>query len=131
MMIDTITTAKEYFLRYNIDNYNISEVYALYPKEREYGWPDCWPGNIEAGVYIVYDQQMIPLYIGEAGFLGRRLSCYFKYSENGDCQAKQEWSRKPCFVQTITLSNDFERFSLEVYLIRQIQPEDNSRLYEL
>ena len=48
-------------------------IYALYPKEEEYGWPQPWPNPDSAGIYIFLDSNKTIVYIGKASQMGQGL----------------------------------------------------------
>lgn len=123
--MNVMETIEFYLRKYNINDAEISEIYSLYPENGAYGWPQCWPYHNKCGVYIIFDCNMVPLYIGEASIVARRLSNYFKYAADGSCLPKQEWLRTPCYLQVVSVKMDYERFSLEAYLISTLKPDNN------
>jgi len=58
------------------------------------------------------------LYIGKADNLGTRLSSYFRYGGEGQCETKDDWGEgEPCFLITVPVGEKFEASSLEEFLI--------------
>ena len=51
-----------------------AEIYALYPKDGEYGWPQPWPIPDSAGIYAFLDSNKTIVYIGKASQIGARLN---------------------------------------------------------
>ena len=102
-------------------------IYALYPKEEEYGWPQPWPNPDSAGIYIFLDSNKTILYIGKASQMGARLSHYFGYGENAKCILKDKRIDDISYVQCYSCSPEepYACLSLEEYLISEMNPKYN------
>ena len=92
-------------------------------------WADNWPFSERAGVYFVYSESFDLLYIGKSSnnqCLGKRLYCWFGGGDT--CVPVGTWSQPPRFVVTIAVPDEspFEAPSLEEYLVRKLQPPDNT-----
>ncbi|WP_151444881.1 nucleotide excision repair endonuclease [Halomonas lysinitropha] len=110
---------------------NVSDIYNLFPKGElgggENSWPSTWPNNGLPGVYFIFDEDLVLLYVGKAKNLGSRLSSYFKYASDRTCRVKDtSWRVKPHFLLTASVDRFFEAPSLEEYLIEKLQPSHNS-----
>lgn len=116
-----------YSNRYNV-KFNRSEIYALYPIDEEYGWPQTWPNNVHSGVYALLDTNKNVKYIGKAHNLGARFSSYFMYGNENECQPKDVKAKDIRYIISFA-SQDCERYtclSLEEYLISELNPEYNT-----
>ena len=102
-------------------------IYALYPKEEEYGWPQPWPNPDSAGIYIFLDSNKTIVYIGKASQMGARLSHYFGYGENAKCILKDKRIDDISYVQCYSCSPEepYACLSLEEYLISEMNPKYN------
>ena len=102
-------------------------IYALYPKEEEYGWPQPWPNPDSAGIYIFLDSNKTIVYIGKASQMGARLSHYFGYGENAKCILKDKRIDDISYVQCYSCSQEepYACLSLEEYLISEMNPKYN------
>ena len=102
-------------------------IYALYPKEEEYGWPQPWPNPDSAGIYIFLDSNKTIVYIGKASQMGSRLSHYFGYGENAKCILKDKRIDDISYVQCYSCSPEepYACLSLEEYLISEMNPKYN------
>lgn len=130
---------KKYCEKYGVE-IEIHDIYALFPDlinnkglPVKYSWPDdTWPGVDKPGVYIFLDENGKILYVGKATDLGTRLGEYFKhvnYPHNTRCHITYDnWSSKPFYIIIASVSPErpYEISSLEDYLIRILQPTDNS-----
>lgn len=112
-----------------LPEYEFSEIYSLYPKAEEFGWPMCWPHNQKSGIYFILDKDKKLIYIGESNRIGNRLSSYFRYDDDKKCFARHTWVRTPYFLFTLAVPDNysFERLSLEAFLINNLNPENNIR----
>jgi hypothetical protein len=111
------------------------DLYALFPEGKESTpgvalcWNDQWPNSDRTGVYVVFGYSGRLLYVGKADFIGKRLGCYFSSEGGGRCRIKHSgWSEQPMYVTTVAVPDEssFEVFSLEQYLIRRLDPCDNT-----
>ena len=104
-----------------------AEIYALYPKEGEYGWPQPWPIPDFAGIYAFLDSNKTIVYIGKASQMGARLSHYFRYGENGKCILMDKRIGDISYVQCYSCSPEepYACLSLEEYLISEMNPKYN------
>lgn len=104
-----------------------AEIYALYPKEGEYGWPQPWPIPDFAGIYAFLDSNKTIVYIGKASQMGARLSHYFGYGKNGKCILKDKRIDDISYVQCYSCSPEepYACLSLEEYLISDMNPKYN------
>jgi hypothetical protein len=102
-------------------------IYALYPKEGEYGWPHPWPISDSAGIYAFLDSNKTIVYIGKAGKMGARLNHYFGYGKNDKCILKDERIHDISYVQCYSCSpkEPYACLSLEEYLISKMNPKYN------
>jgi hypothetical protein len=114
----------------------VSDLYALFPdeafsKNTKLHWPDKWPNADNAGVYLIFGEQLELLYVGKASNIDTRVSSYFRYTSDGTrrCEIKDSWKARPAFVATIAVDDDktFEAAALEEYLITKLQPKENTR----
>lgn len=120
---------KYYQMRYNT-TFEISEVYALFPKENEYGFTESWPFLNEGGVYLVLDADKNVIYVGKADVFGHRLYGHFREDENGNCViCEKGWKNEPKYIINIKADRNrlYENLSLEGYLIKTLSPDDNIR----
>lgn len=107
----------------------LGEKYRLFPQEEgEYGFKEnTWPCNGRAGVYLILDDNDEVIYIGQSKSFGYRFYQYFK-DDNGTCVVKSPyWSKKPEAIVAIPAPDcaQYERLSLEEYLISNMKPVDN------
>ncbi len=123
---------ESYRARYKLKGLKFSDVYDL-----ELDWNEkSYPFANDPGVYIVLDKKEFVLYVGKASFnsnIGARLGSYFEYGENRSFAVKsgQHWTEDPKFVVAIKVSAAYEAPSLEEYLIRQLDPPDNTQKYKV
>jgi hypothetical protein len=116
-----------------------ANLYDLYPEKGYpdprvgYRWPEKWPHNDRAGVYVFLDENLEVLYIGKASMhntLGARLGMYVQYDADKKCELRHSslWKGAPRYVFVIAVPEDsrFEAASLEEYLIGQIPTSDNT-----
>jgi hypothetical protein len=116
----------------------VSDVYDLFPERAttppldHLRWPATWPHAARAGVYLIADDTMSLRYVGKASggnSIGARLSTYFMYGQNRQCRVVHDnWKGAPRYVVTIAVPEDsgFEAPALEEYLIRELDPPDNT-----
>ncbi len=104
-----------------------AEIYALYPKEGEYGWPQPWPIPDFAGIYAFLDSNKTIVYIGKASQMGARLNHYFGYGKNGKCILMDKRIGDISYVQCYSCSpkEPYACLSLEEYLISEMNPKYN------
>mgnify|MGYP003415309237 FL=1 len=104
-----------------------AEIYALYPKNGEYGWPQPWPIPDSAGIYAFLDSNKTIVYIGKASQIGARLNHYFGYGENGKCILKDKRVDEISYVQCYFCipEEPYTCLSLEEYLISEMNPKYN------
>ncbi len=115
--------------------FHLSEFYDLFPEKAEKKscstkWPAPYPFKDYYGVYLIIDDNLDVIYIGESNSIGRRLSDYFGYADDGSCKVKSSyWSSKPRYVVVIAVDDNIwgQRLALEEYLIYYSQPSDNTR----
>lgn len=88
--LDSLKNAIKWYEDRFCVSFTPAEIYALYPKEGEYGWPQPWPIPDFAGIYAFLDSNKTIVYIGKASQMGARLSHYFRYGENGKYRAQNE-----------------------------------------
>ena len=116
--------------RYNT-RFEISEIYSLFPKGEEYGFTVSWPFLNEGGVYLILDENQNVIYVGKADIFGKRLYGHFREDkETGECVIQgPNWINKPHYIINIKVEKDrlYENLSLEGYLIKVLDPEDNIR----
>jgi hypothetical protein len=118
----------------------ISEPYALFSEgEVPIGsiWPSQYPHSERRGVYLIFSKAEVLLYVGKAAKqqIGNRLGTYFSADrETGACRVKHPvgladgWTERPTYIVTIAVPDAMgdEASKLEEYLIKQLQPCDNT-----
>ncbi len=107
--------------------FEISDVFDI--KNTEHWARPTWPSHDRAGCYAIYSASGDLLYIGESGRLEYRLDNWFTQDETGQHgvhHADHGWSKEPCLVQTIPVNEPWEHRSLELYLIQNLHPPDNT-----
>lgn len=121
----------EEYNRYYHTSFNMSEPWHLFPNK--YGVCEfsdqTWPCNGRAGVYLILAEDGEVLYVGQTLSFGYRFSQYFK-NDNGNCVIRSSsWSEKPASIVVVAAPDDkqYERLSLEEYLIENLKPIDNTR----
>lgn len=127
--IEQLENAIEWYSkRFNIQ-FLYSEIYALYPKNNEYGWPNTWPNNLKAGIYALLDANYNVVYIGKAQCLGARLAHYFKYGNSNECVLNDDRVKDIFFIKNYATKDDekYACLSLEEYLISTLNPVYNTR----
>lgn len=126
---------KTTFRRPGLAEWDRGELLALFPDlligNATKTWRDSWPFGDRAGVYFVFGREMKLLYIGKASMnscMGARLSSWFWGDCDSECKVQGKWSEGPFFVQTLAMPAglEFEAPALEEYLIREINPPDNT-----
>jgi len=112
----------------------VSGIYDLRPNEPttfevQHRWHQAekWPNSDFPGIYFVFNKDMLLLYVGQASILGRRLSQWFRGTEQCD-QLRGNWRGSPRFVATVRVDRHFEALSLEGFFIDELQPPENTSL---
>lgn len=125
--LDSLKNAIKWYEDRFCVSFTPAEIYALYPKEGEYGWPQPWPIPDFAGIYAFLDSNKTIVYIGKASQMGARLSHYFRYGENGKCILMDKRIGDISYVQCYSSSPEepYACFSLEEYLISEMNPKYN------
>ncbi len=118
-----------YQMRYNTQ-FEISSIYSLFPEEGEYGFTESWPFLNNGGVYLILDESKNVIYVGKADKFGSRLYDHFREDCEGGCIIREPgWKNQPRYVINIKVADDriYENLSLEGYLIKVLDPDDNTR----
>ena len=126
----------ENFRKPGLRKLEISDLYDLFPpsydEKAPKQWPAPWPNNDSAGVYFVFDENQLLVYIGKSSMsssVGFRLSAYFGFDAERRCRIKhpQSWNGTPRYVATIGMEKKyrFEAPALEEYLIAELDTTDN------
>lgn len=125
--LDSLKNAIKWYEDRFCVSFTPAEIYALYPKEGEYGWPQPWPIPDFAGIYAFLDSNKTIVYIGKASQMGARLSHYFRYGENGKCILMDKRIGDISYVQCYSCSPEepYACLSLEDYLISEMNPKYN------
>lgn len=125
--LDSLKNAIKWYEDRFCVSFTPAEIYALYPKEGEYGWPQPWPIPDFAGIYAFLDSNKTIVYIGKASQMGARLSHYFRYGENGKCILMDKRIGDISYVQCYSCSPEepYACLSLEEYLISEMNPKYN------
>lgn len=125
--LDSLKNAIKWYEDRFCVSFTPAEIYALYPKEGEYGWPQPWPIPDFAGIYAFLDSNKTIVYIGKASQMGARLSHYFRYGENGKCILMDKPIGDISYVQCYSCSPEepYACLSLEEYLISEMNPKYN------
>lgn len=125
--LDSLKNAIKWYEDRFCVSFTPAEIYALYPKEGEYGWPQPWPIPDFAGIYAFLDSNKTIVYIGKASQMGARLSHYFRYGENGKCILMDKRIGDISYVQCYSCSPEepYVCLSLEEYLISEMNPKYN------
>lgn len=125
--LDSLKNAMKWYEDRFCVSFTPAEIYALYPKEGEYGWPQPWPIPDFAGIYAFLDSNKTIVYIGKASQMGARLSHYFRYGENGKCILMDKRIGDISYVQCYSCSPEepYACLSLEEYLISEMNPKYN------
>ncbi|EDZ65766.1 hypothetical protein NOC27_2446 [Nitrosococcus oceani AFC27] len=94
-------------------------------------WPEIWPHAARAGIYAFLNEDSEVIYVGKASLrnsLGARISSYCGYGADRECRFYGEWRSPPRYVLVVAVPDEtrFEAPALEEYLIRELQPSDNS-----
>lgn len=94
-------------------------------------WPEIWPHAGRAGIYAFLNEGLEVIYVGKASLrnsLGARISSYCGYGTHRECRFYGEWKNLPRYVLVVAVPDEtrFEAPALEEYLIRELQPSDNS-----
>ena len=118
--LDSLKNAIKWYEDRFCVSFTPAEIYALYPKEGEYGWPQPWPIPDFAGIYAFLDSNKTIVYIGKASQMGARLSHYFRYGENGKCILMDKRIGDISYVQCYSCSPEepYACLSLEEFNIR-------------
>lgn len=125
--LDSLKNAIKWYEDRFCVSFTPAEIYALYPKEGEYGWPQPWPIPDFAGIYAFLDSNKTIVYIGKASQMGARLSHYFRYGGNGKCILMDKRIGDISYVQCYSCSPEepYACLSLEEYLISEMNPKYN------
>lgn len=125
--LDSLKNAIKWYEDRFCVSFTPAEIYALYPKEGKYGWPQPWPIPDFAGIYAFLDSNKTIVYIGKASQMGARLSHYFRYGENGKCILMDKRIGDISYVQCYSCSPEepYACLSLEEYLISEMNPKYN------
>lgn len=125
--LDSLKNAIKWYEDRFCVSFTPAEIYALYPKEGEYGWPQPWPIPDFAGIYAFLDSNKTIVYIGKASQMGARLCHYFRYGENGKCILMDKRIGDISYVQCYSCSPEepYACLSLEEYLISEMNPKYN------
>lgn len=125
--LDSLKNAIKWYEDRFCVSFTPAEIYALYPKEGEYGWPQPWPIPDFAGIYAFLDSNKTIVYIGKASQMGARLSHYFRYGENGKCILMDKRIGDISYVQCYSCSPEepYACLSLEEYSISEMNPKYN------
>lgn len=114
--------------RYNTQ-FEISELYSLFPNQNEYGFTESWPFLNEGGVYLILNKNQEVIYVGKADVFGHRLYYHFRADREGNCIIVETgWKDHPHYIINIKVpaSRLYENLSLEGYLIQELDPEENT-----
>lgn len=107
-----------------------SEMYALFPKEGEYGWRRDvpYPNSEKAGVYAFFDENLELVYIGKAKCFGRRFGSYFGYDENWGCMIRDSRVQDARYIKNYATpeGEEYMALALEEFLIAGLNPKDNT-----
>ena len=126
---------QEKYRRPGLPALELSGVYALFPEEGladfvESRWNDPYPNADRKGVYLIFGNTGLLLYIGRASMgttIGGRLGTYF--AGKTECRLlSTDWTERPTYLATIAVPPglSFEAPALEEYLIRSLNPCDNN-----
>lgn len=124
---EALGLVRDYERRYNTA-FEVSGLYSLFPKEGEYGFTQSWPFLDDGGVYLILNDLKEVIYVGKADVFGHRLYDHFHGSK--ECViCEPGWKSKPAYVVNIKVPADrlYENLSLEGFLIKELDPEDNTR----
>lgn len=128
-MEKTRKLVEQYNKKYLTD-FSLGEPYNLYPKSRnEFGFYGTWPSCEKGGVYLILDENKNVIYVGETNAYGRRFKYYFDKDADGCCVLNQHWKGNPHYIITLEAPADalYERLSLEAFLIKELEPIDNTK----
>lgn len=125
--LDSLKNAIKWYEDRFCVSFTPAEIYALYPKEGEHGWPQPWPIPDSAGIYAFLDSNKTIVYIGKASQMGARLNHYFGYGEGGKCILKDKRVDEIFYVQCYSCipEEPYTCHSLEEYLISEMNPKYN------
>lgn len=118
-----------YQMKYNTQ-FEISELYSLYPEDNEYGFTESWPFLDSGGVYLILNKDKEVIYVGKTDKFGHRLYDHFREGADGKCIIQEQgWKNQPFYIINIKVPDDrlYENLSLEGYLISVLDPDDNIR----
>lgn len=132
-VLELVNEYSEKYRHPNLAKFEISGLYDLYPDLHTVQfcsskWPDVWEHCGNCGVYFFTDDNLEVIYIGKASHFGYRFGSYFMYGENKKCQLKDSRISDPRFVITVAIPSEtsFESPALEEFLIRTVQPHQNT-----
>ena len=122
---------QEKYRNANLPNFEISDVYDLFPDEKSKSnrpkWSDTWPNADRQGVSLMLDDNLLLLYIGKVSLsntFGGRFTGYFCYDDNKKCKPiHSNWSQMPKYVVPVAVPRGmaFEAPALEEYLITEFK----------
>jgi hypothetical protein len=126
---------QEKYRRPGLPGLELRGMYALFPEEGvpdfvESRWNDPYPNADRKGVYLIFARTGLLLFIGRASMgasIGGRLGTYFAGKK--ECRLlSTDWTERPAYIATIAVPQgmSFEAPALEEYLIRCLNPCDNS-----
>ena len=122
---DLENAVREYYARYHIMQFEISDAYDLHAS-----WVSTsFPNAERAGCYAFFDGTGTLLYVGKASCgstMGRRADTYFKWIENKlEARGSRHWTGTPTILRTIPVHEAHQAPSLEEYLIERLHPPEN------
>lgn len=88
-----------------------------------------FPFATAAGCYLFYSGDRQLLYVGKVSLthsIGARVASYFR-SLPELAPVHSGWSMPPRYLQVVRVNEPYEAPSLEEYLIRELDPMDNTR----
>ncbi len=91
-------------------------------------WPKQFPNAESPGVYFLFDDQQLLVYVGKASFsnlIGYRLGARVVYDEQRRARLVPRWeAAKVRYIATIALPAEhaFEAAAIEEYLVTTLEP---------
>ena len=130
MLRNEIKNFSNEFRKQDLPPIEESGVYFLNKQGNEsvLGWPDSYPLGNRRGVYGIFNEETL-IYVGKASQqdLCYRLSDYFRYGSNRECETKpgHTWSSEPTSLVVFAVPEEmpFEASALEEYLISKLSNE--------
>jgi hypothetical protein len=127
-VVSAVEQYEEKYRRPGLPELDWSEVYDLFPKQEvsiENKWPAEWPHSKRAGVYFVFAENGMLLYVGKASVnhcIGKRLSSYFATDRKTEgCEILQPdgSEKRPRYVAALAVPRgmSFEAAAIEEYLV--------------